>query len=165
MALARGGASRSGSASLTLAPFTTEVECKGDVVRRISSPMTLLDPTGAPDAVRFSALRSTAEISVEAANPHRGSSRAKGLRCQACLFQAKLSRNSNQIARGRIRRFESYMPSQPVRSPTKMAGAAQAEFAPNVTRAAVFRDTGNPSGNAQFGAFPTPARSSAPRRR
>jgi hypothetical protein len=26
-----------------------------------------------------------------------------------------LSRNSNQIARGRIRRFESYMPSQPVR--------------------------------------------------
>ena len=59
MALARGGASRSGSASLTLAPFTTEVECKDDVVRRISGPMTLLDPTGAPDAVRFSALRST----------------------------------------------------------------------------------------------------------
>jgi len=27
--------------------------------------------------------------------------------------QAKLSRNSNQIARGRIRRFESDMPSQP----------------------------------------------------
>ena len=32
------------------------------------------------------------------------------------LPQAQLSRNSNQIARGRIRRFESYMPSQPVRS-------------------------------------------------
>ena len=30
------------------------------------------------------------------------------------LPQAKLSRNSNQIARGRIRRFESYMPSHPV---------------------------------------------------
>jgi hypothetical protein len=32
------------------------------------------------------------------------------------LPQAKLSRNSNQIARGRIRQFESYMPSQAVRS-------------------------------------------------
>ena len=31
------------------------------------------------------------------------------------LPQAKLSRKSNQVARGRIRRFESYMPSQPVR--------------------------------------------------
>src|SRR5437667_5062031 len=30
------------------------------------------------------------------------------------LPQAKLSRNSNQIARGRIRRFESDMPSQAV---------------------------------------------------
>src|SRR6516164_4126713 len=28
------------------------------------------------------------------------------------LLQAKLPRNSSQIARGRIRRFESYMPSQ-----------------------------------------------------
>jgi short-subunit dehydrogenase involved in D-alanine esterification of teichoic acids len=32
------------------------------------------------------------------------------------LLQVKLSRNSNQIARGRIRRFESYMQSQPVQS-------------------------------------------------
>jgi hypothetical protein len=30
------------------------------------------------------------------------------------LTRAKLSRNSNQIARGRIRRFESDMPSQAV---------------------------------------------------
>jgi hypothetical protein len=30
------------------------------------------------------------------------------------LTQAKLSRKSNQVARGRIRRFESYMPSQAV---------------------------------------------------
>ena len=30
------------------------------------------------------------------------------------LPQAKLSRKSNQVARGRIRRFESYMPSQAV---------------------------------------------------
>jgi hypothetical protein len=32
------------------------------------------------------------------------------------LPQAELSRKSNQIARGRIRRFESYMPSQAVQS-------------------------------------------------
>ena len=31
------------------------------------------------------------------------------------------------------------------------------QIAPNVTRAAVFRDTGNPSGNAQFGAIQTVA--------
>ena len=31
------------------------------------------------------------------------------------LPQAKLSRKSNQVTRGRIRRFESYMPSQAVR--------------------------------------------------
>ena len=71
-----------------------------------SSPMTLPDPTG--DAVRFSALRSSAEISVEAANPHRGNSRAKGLRRQACAY---FRRSGHEIPRGRIRRFESYMPS------------------------------------------------------
>jgi hypothetical protein len=32
------------------------------------------------------------------------------------LLQAELSRKSNQIARGRIRRFESDMPSQAVQS-------------------------------------------------
>ena len=53
-----------------------------------SSPMTLPDPTG--DAVRFSALRSSAEISVGAANPHRGSSRAKGLRRQACAYSGEV---------------------------------------------------------------------------
>ena len=52
--------------------------------------MTLPDPTGAPDAVRFSALRSSAEISVGAANPHRGSSRAKGLRRQACAYSGEV---------------------------------------------------------------------------
>jgi phage terminase large subunit GpA-like protein len=40
---------------------------------------------------------------------------AKGLRHLACaLPQAKLSRNSKPIARGGIRQFESYMPSQAV---------------------------------------------------
>ena len=71
--------------------------------------MTLPDPTG--DAVRFSALRSSAEISVGAANPHRGNSRAKGLRRQACAY---FRRSCHEIPRGRIRRFESYMPSQAV---------------------------------------------------
>jgi Phage terminase large subunit (GpA) len=33
-----------------------------------------------------------------------------------CAYLKPLSRNSNQIARGRIRQFESYMPSQAVRS-------------------------------------------------
>jgi hypothetical protein len=48
--------------------------------------MILPVPIGAPDAVRFSTLRSSAEISVGAANPHRGSSRAKGLRRQTCAY-------------------------------------------------------------------------------
>jgi hypothetical protein len=51
------------------------------------------------DAVRFSRQRSSA-------SPPPGSR----------LPQAQLSRNSNQIARGRIRRFESCMPRPAVRS-------------------------------------------------
>jgi hypothetical protein len=43
---------------------------------------------------------------------HREGSPPPGLR----LPQAKLSRKSNQVARGRIRQFESYMPRQAVRS-------------------------------------------------
>jgi hypothetical protein len=35
-----------------------------------------------------------------------------------CLPQTKLSRKYNQVARGRIRQFESYMPSQAVGLPT-----------------------------------------------
>ena len=38
------------------------------------------------------------------------------------LPQAKLLRNSSQLTRGRIRRFESDMPSQAVRSLGGMAG-------------------------------------------
>jgi len=81
-----------------------------------SSPMTLPDPTG--DAVRFSALRSSAEISVGAANPHRGNSRAKGLRRQGCAY---FRRSCHEIPRGRIRRFESYMPSHAVVSNRRSA--------------------------------------------
>ena len=41
---------------------------------------------------------------------------------ELALLQAKLPRNSSQIARGRIRRFESYMPSQAVQSPPSHNG-------------------------------------------
>jgi hypothetical protein len=72
-----------------------------------------LDPR---DAVRFSALSSPDEILAGAANPYHAARprrvSAAGLR----PLQAKLSRNSNQIARGGIRQFESYMPNQRVRS-------------------------------------------------
>ena len=54
---------------------------------------------------RFSAPRSSAEILAGAANPYHAAEHAKGLR-RLRLPQAKLSRNSNQIALGRIRRFE-----------------------------------------------------------
>jgi hypothetical protein len=47
------------------------------------------------------------------------SSHAKRLHRRAAPTQTKLSRNSNQIARGRIRKFESYMPSQAVWSPRR----------------------------------------------
>src|SRR6266700_2381150 len=61
-----------------------------------------LDPR---DAVRFSALSSPDEILAGAANPYHAARprrvSAAGLR----PLQAKLSRNSNQIARGRIRQI------------------------------------------------------------
>jgi hypothetical protein len=76
-----------------------------------SSPMTLPDPTAlfGTKIVCRNLGRSCKSASRQLA--HKGSP-PPSLR----LLQAKLSRNSDQIARGRIRRFESYMPSQPVRS-------------------------------------------------
>jgi hypothetical protein len=56
-------------------------------------------------------LKSGPELQIGVMQPAREGSPPPGLR----LPQAQLSRNSNQIARGRIRQFESYMPSQPVR--------------------------------------------------
>jgi hypothetical protein len=52
------------------------------------------------------------ELQIPITQLTREGSPPPGLR----LLQAKLSRNSNQIARGRIRQFESYMPSQAVQS-------------------------------------------------
>jgi hypothetical protein len=48
--------------------------------------------------------------------PRRGPSQREGLRRGLRLLQAKFSCNFNQVSRGRIRRFESDIPSQPVRS-------------------------------------------------
>jgi len=56
-------------------------------------------------------LKNLAELQIRIMQLQREGSPPPGLR----LPQAKLSRKSNQVARGRIRRFESYMPSQPVR--------------------------------------------------
>jgi hypothetical protein len=50
--------------------------------------------------------------------------------------QTKLSRDSNQIARGRIRQFESYMPSQAVQS---LWGVSDAEMPDIPARRATLR--------------------------
>ena len=75
----------------------------------------------APTACRFYAAlrqyRSWPEPQIRITQLASEGSPPPGLR----LRQAKLSRNSNQIARGRIRRFESDMPSQPVRLPRHFA--------------------------------------------
>ena len=66
------------------------------------------------DPVRVSLeapLKYGSELQLGIMQLEREGSPQPGLR----LPQAKLSRKSNQVARGRIRRFESYMPSQPVR--------------------------------------------------
>src|SRR5262245_46351543 len=57
----------------------------------------------------------------ELQNPYHAARTRESPPPELPLIQAKLSRNSNQIARGQIRRFESYMPSQADRSrPRKM---------------------------------------------
>jgi len=55
------------------------------------------------------------ELQIRITQLAREGSPPPGLR----LIQAKLSRNSNQIICGRIRRFESYMPSQAVGLPER----------------------------------------------
>jgi hypothetical protein len=81
------------------APFPTEVECK--IV------LTRLSASRAKDRLR---------ILARAANlDHPAETRSVSEAWRAST-QVKLSRNSNQVARGRIRRFESYMPSHAVRS-------------------------------------------------
>jgi hypothetical protein len=78
------------------------------------------------------------------------------------LLQAKLPRNSSQIARGRIRRFESYMPSQPVRLhrvilnvPTTVASAEASLGAirPERTASVIAANTSGASGGVQAVTF------------
>jgi hypothetical protein len=57
-----------------------------------------------------------AEMLAGAANLHHAACARRVSAAKLGLPQAKLSRNPNQIARGRIRRFESDMPSQADRS-------------------------------------------------
>ena len=103
------GASPSGSASVTTihAPFTTEVECKIAPVQA--------DPSSNELFLRMLPAAKDRLLNLgRSCNPYhaapRGGSPPPGLR----LPLAKLSRNSNRIARGRIRRFESAMPSHAV---------------------------------------------------
>ena len=116
------GANRSGSASVTSihAPFTTEVECKMASFTHVENfgvhaPRLILD---GHDPVRVSLeapLKYGPELPLGIMQLEREGSPPSGLR----LSQAKLSRKSNQVARGRIRRFESYMPSHAVRLRTE----------------------------------------------
>jgi hypothetical protein len=68
--------------------------------------LTMLSAFRAKDRL----LKSLPELQIHATQLARDGSPPPGLR----LPHAKLSRNSNQIARGRIRRFESDMPSHAV---------------------------------------------------
>jgi hypothetical protein len=61
-------------------------------------------------SAKWRPLKSWPELQIRITQLAGEGSPPPGLR----LPQAKLPRNSNQIARGRIRRFESYMPSQAV---------------------------------------------------
>jgi hypothetical protein len=64
-------------------------------------------------ALKNRLLQPWSELQIRIMQLEREGSPTPGLR----LPQAELSRNSNQVARGRMRQFESYMPSQAVRSP------------------------------------------------
>ena len=108
------GANRSGSASVTSihAPFTTEVECKMASFTHVENfgvHASRLIQIDGHDPVRVSLeapLKYGPELQLGIMQLEREGSPPPGLR----LPQAKLSRKSNQVARGRIRRFESYMP-------------------------------------------------------
>jgi hypothetical protein len=80
-----------------------------------SSHITPLIRLDAQNAVRLSPfkdrpLKSGPDLQIGVMQPAREGSPPPGLR----LPQIKLSRKYNQVARGRIRKFESDMPSQPV---------------------------------------------------
>jgi hypothetical protein len=95
--------------------FTETLSSAGRLDLRISMRKADRVSSDAQDAGRLSRLKIVrqilAELQMRVMQLAREGSPPPRLR----LLQAKLSRNSNQIARGRIRRFESDMPSQQVR--------------------------------------------------
>ena len=98
------------------APFTTEVECKMASFAHVENfgvhaPRLIRIDGHDPVRVSLEApLKYGPELPLGIMQLEREGSPPPGLR----LPQAKLSRKSNQVARGRIRRFESYMPSHAV---------------------------------------------------
>jgi hypothetical protein len=98
------------------AAFTTEVECKMASFTHVENfgvhaPRLIRIDGHDPVRVSLDApLKYGPELQLGFMQLEREGSPPPGLR----LPQAKLSRNFNQIARGRIRRFESYMPSHAV---------------------------------------------------
>ncbi len=125
------------------APFTTEVECKMASFTHeenfgVHAPRLIRIDGHDPVRVSLEApLKYGPELQLGIMQLEREGSPQPGLR----LPQAKLSRKSNQVARGRIRRFESYMPSQPVRSPRvkkrmslKRRSTARSDAGPGISR-------------------------------
>ncbi len=94
--------------------FTETLSSAGRLDLRISMRKADRVSCDAQDAGRLSRLKIVrqilAELQMRVMQLAREGSPPPRLR----LLQAKLSRNSNQIARGRIRRFESDMPSHAV---------------------------------------------------
>jgi hypothetical protein len=94
-------------------------------------------------------VQSWPELQIRITQLAREASPPPGLR----LSQTKLSRKSNQIARGRIRQFESYMPSQTVRLSTLLRALDRAAFLGARDREAVTdtnADYGNRTARASF---------------
>jgi hypothetical protein len=88
------------------APFPTEVECKMPSVADLR--LSRMGPFAREDRL----LKSSLELQNRNQQLAREESPPPGLRRP----RAKLSRNSNQVARGRIRQFESDIPSHAVGS-------------------------------------------------
>jgi hypothetical protein len=99
---------------LWMAPFTMEVECKIVPVRADWSPMTLPDATRCSRCRPLFLLKSRLPKSSPELQTRITQLAREGSPPTWRLLGWKLSRKSNQVARGRIRQFESYMPSQPV---------------------------------------------------
>jgi hypothetical protein len=122
----RAGCEGSASVNAIHAPFAAEVECKIALVTqtRITSRMTLSDPNRCSGCCLPSRLKIVCRNLGRGADGHH----AADARSVSATWiaptspHAKLSRNSNQIARGRIRRFESDIPSQAVWSDRRGLG-------------------------------------------